>query len=487
MGKSPSQSQKPIALKLQEIDLIIPLAPYKKIKNSNIYQDIVKDGAIFTIYEKNDARRNMVSMDRYIEILFQTLKNELVNVCNRVPALRKELDALKHVANPLPWAVKRTILLDSLLPFIKNLVFHSVAKPEISRVTGGLEPICSNKSHTNIKCANQCSKIMTRRSPPQNLTGHCRLAIPKEYQEYLVERCIEYLLNPVNPNEITPIAMDQEIIDENIIVFSNADVIMQGMEAIIAQLTAVGSTTFEKEFKEVTQTTQQIDAVPLPAFFKNLVDHDKPSFMVSSQLKSFALKKVEGMMPSEWLYELFTAINRRISAKAAALSEENIKALVAKKIKSSWRADPEATLARLADNPCFNRLISEASSVPTESAVMSTIANPQYQISAYELEILAQLLGINVFITTRQTQRTPDRMRCLGKQPRIDYYVMLHQQQPSRTSKDGIDQFYLYLKAGNKYLFTLADLGAAFGKCVKAKCTKGFSQEDLDGVCPPYK
>jgi hypothetical protein len=81
----------------------------------------------------------------------------------------------------------------------------------------------------------------------------------------------------------------------------------------------------------------------------------------------------------------------------------------------------------------------------------------------------------------------PERMTCLGKQPAKDYYILLHQHQPARAAKDGIDEFYLYVKAGGKYLLTQADLGPDFGKCVRAKCTVGYDQKELEGVCPPYK
>jgi hypothetical protein len=490
--KAPGAGGKHVALRLEAIDIIVPLVPYKQIKSSGAYQDIVKDGAIFSIYEKEDKRRNMVSMNRYVEILFQTLKNELVNVCNRVPALQKELAALKHPANPLPWEVKRTLLLDALQPYIKNLVHHSTAMPDVARIATGLEPICSNKGIKKpARCVHQCAKVVdVDRQTGKKTAAHCRLAVPKEHREYLVERCVEHLLNPVNPMEITPILTDHEVVDENIVVFSNADVAMQGIEAILAQLTSVGSSTFKKEYVAAAKLAD-VKPAPLPAFFQHMVDHDKPSFMESSPLKAFTLKKPT-LPPSDCLYELFTVVNRRISAKAAVLSQENVRALVHKKIKSSWRADWQATLARLDDNPCFRRILAagqapDAASPPTEKSALSIISDPAYQISTYEIEILAQLLGINVFITTRQTQRMPERMTCLGKQPAKDYYILLHQHQPARTAKDGIDEFYLYVKAGGKYLLTQADLGPTFGKCVRAKCTVGYDQKELEGVCPPYK
>lgn len=482
-----------IALKMADIDLIIPLAPYKTIKSSNVYEQIIKDGAIFTMYEKDDMRKSMVSMNQYIEILYKTFLNEMINVINRVPALKKTVEMLKHVENPLPRDIKRVILHDAIKPYAAKLVYHGLPKPEVAHVVSGLTPICSNIAVKNSssdlsKCQNQCKKVSVETPKRDGRNAICKLSIPANNYEYLFERSIEHLLNPITRMVITPVLTDQELINENIVVFSSADVATYGIESIIAKLTLVGSFHLDQEVVDAKLDVKTIPLAMRPRFMEQIQDHEeqssvnKPSFMDSSPLKAFQLKKVASNN-NDWLYELFYTINRRINAKAATLSEEDIKALLFKKIKSNYRADANSVFDELNDNPSFRKLCN----ANQEEAVLETIKSPLYKISIYELQILCKIVGVNLFITTRQTQRTPDRMRCLGKNTSKDYYVMLHQQQPAKTSKDGADEFYLYVKPEGNYLFTQKDLGPVFGKCVKAKCTSGFSSADLDDVCPPYK
>jgi hypothetical protein len=96
---------------------------------------------------------------------------------------------------------------------------------------------------------------------------------------------------------------------------------------------------------------------------------------------------------------------------------------------------------------------------------------------------LSNIVGINVFITSRQTIKMPDRMRCLGKVSK-DYFIMLHQHFVADAKHF---EFYMYVKTeGTKYLLTRNDFGTKFGKCVNAKCTRGFVSGDVDDVCPPY-
>ena len=470
-----------VALKMSNIDIIIPLAPYKDLKASNIYQEIVKDGAIFTMYEKDDPRRDMVSMNRYVEILYKTFLNELINLINRIPELKDLLDMLRHSENPLPWTVKRVILLDKVKDYAKRLVFRGMPKPSVANVPTGLTSLCSNIGNMS-KCQHQCTIVSVKSTRGNNRNKQCQLSIPDENYEYIFERCIEYLLNPINPTKIAPVLTDNELVNDNIVVFSSSDVATHGIQDIISKLSLTGNLNFERQLVDAKEA--EIKNIETPNFVAHLKDHDKPSFMDSSPLKGFQLKRYEGSEQKNggWLFELFTVINKRINAKASMLSEQDLKNLLLKNIKSNHRADADTTFEQLNDNPSFR----QHCKINNESSILECVNSSNYSISIYELQILAKIVGVNIFITTRQTQRTPDRMRCLGKISSKDYYLILHQHQPARTSKD-VDEFYLYVKTGGKYLFTSADLGPVFSKCVKAKCTNGFFSEDLDDVCPPYK
>ena len=468
-----------MALKMTDIDLLIPLCPYTQIKDSGKYEPFVKDGAIFVLYEKNDVRKSNVDMNKYIEVLFATYKNELVNLIQHKPELKELMDTLRHPSNPMPWAYKRTILVDVISPFVKNLVFKGAKstvfeyKPrETLSKNKTLSSLCTNIGIRKAdltdpilsKCANQCTMSM--------VSGNrsCKLTVPVDYYEYLFERCLEFLLNPISKLHVTKVIVDDKsgrAINENVATFSNIDVNQKGLGVIIEEFTEIGTNSFKDVGMEAVEKEATDEVTHPPSFMTNGLIIKKPTIMAS--LTDFEIKEIKD---NNWIYELFVAVNSRLNT--TNLTVDELKKLVLKKIRS----DKEAITA-LAHNPSFEHV---SLKIKTKDIAI-VLAHPDYHIGDYEIKMASLIVGVNVFMTSRQSLLTPDKMRCLGKHPKKDYYVMINQKYVASEKRF---QFELYIK-GTKYLLTQADFGPKFSKCVRAKCTSGYVSGDLDGVCPPYK
>ena len=294
--------------------------------------------------------------------------------------------------------------------------------------------------------------------------------------------------------QVIKVVTEDTLINPNIILFSSMDVVQQGLDTILAQFKKVGTNHYQSEFVDVdakvalntNAANASIDDKPL--FHESIVIQPKPTLMAS--LVDFTLLKMDTDATNNWLLNLFTIINTRINPKKLFTKEE-IQKLLWKKIKSDYRTNAKRTMDDLMDNPSFKLLFGR--SEDTESNMIRVLENPKYRIAGYEIKILSTIVGMNVFMTSRKTQRAPDRMRCVGKLVR-DYYIMLHQ----HVGEDKCFEFHLYTKNGHghgpgpghdikKYLLSRSDFDAKFSKCVQAKCTMGFVSGDVDDVCPPYK
>jgi hypothetical protein len=474
---------KKAALKLADISIVVPLVPYTQIKKAGFdrppYEEIVKDGAIFTMYEKSDPRRNMVSMNQYIDIMYLTFRNEIINLILRLPSLRSKIDMLRHMANPLPWAYKRMMFIDAIDPYMTKMVYRAgVLKPEVAQVATGLSKLCSNISPPKIysssdvesRCTNQCTAtVMMNKTTGKRETPHCRLSVPKDYYNILLERSIDHLLNPINQLELVEIKTDNKLVDENIVVFTGTDVMQLGIETIVANFSNVGTSISKAVLIDGSTLTNESNSSSNEQFLNRIEKQEMPTLLAPS-FRAFTLYRI--LDSSNWLLELFTTVNRRINPKTAHLDANDINALIIKKIRTDYRADADKTFERLNDNPTFKTKVKSN----TEKDVMEAITN-HTKISEYELEILSKIVNINIMITSNKGIKTPERIRCIGKRIR-DYYLMFHQRGPAT--------FELYCKVTTtKYLLTLADFGQQLSKCVRAKCQDG-NTHDTENLCPPY-
>ena len=78
------------------------------------------------------------------------------------------------------------------------------------------------------------------------------------------------------------------------------------------------------------------------------------------------------------------------------------------------------------------------------------------------LHTLCKGIEINCFFVTRQVPESPDRVRCMGQNPNIDFYVLLNM--PKKN------EYQVFVKNQDKFLFTLADFPHNFKEFVKHKC-----------------
>jgi hypothetical protein len=455
-----------VALKLKDIELLIPLVPFKSLEKSGVYDSLIKDGDVFVMYEVDDERKRFVAMIDYIESLFIAFKNEVVNYLIHNPSKKEVIDMMRHPSNPLPLVFKR-IELAKLFneSVIRRLVHNTKNDPNVKFGA----PTCNNiGSMTKCKMQGQCAWYSPLNSENELKGFHCKLSVPIEYTDLLLERIIEFLLNPISKIELE-MFYDSTLVDQSTLNFTSSDVEIQGIDLIISKMNDTNTSSYNVQntaIVDVDDLAEEYD----PLISKTLID--KPTIM--SSLTAFTLHAFDN---NNWIYDFFVNVYNRLNPNNT-MTVVQFKQLVYKKIKSNIRENKTETIKVLSDNPSFVALSKNLDSVE------DVILNEAYHVSDYEVAIMSKIAMVNVFITNLKSTKMPDTMRCLGKYQK-DYFVMLHQKFIT-ANKQFV--FYLYVKNNKKYLLTAADFDPQFSKCVKVKCAKVVDVDKLpSSVCPPYK
>lgn len=398
-----------VALKVKECYVFVPLTKYDNVKKSAVYKDVIRDGAIFIGHEKSDLRKDFIEKTNYIDSLFIFLWNEIVMLMNR-DDIKQLVLAHRHPSNPIPKSYKRAELKQELSKLLPRVLYKGRDRESVLNTR-----ICSTISKKG-ECYGQCMYIANLNDKGQRIGAHCKLSVPGTYYDILLEKCIEDLLNSLIP---LTVRSNMEKKTNKVITFSDQDIKKEGgLDKILMRGNLFGSFDFQHE------------GIPIPNNFHNIIVEDNngsdsryvsgekiplPTFLVPV-LKEFSLHTLG--RKETWLVDLFHLIQNKVTPDATMSRDQ---------VEHFWKEGGEDTWSKL--------------------------------------DALCAAIKVNCIMVSRKSLQNPDRVRCMGKQSDVDFYVMLNM---SMEGKKEI--FHLFVKNKKKFLFTRSDFPDNFGTIIKNKC-----------------
>lgn len=403
---------KQAAVKLRDCSMYIPIVTYSEVKKSMIYKEIIRDGAIFIGYEKNDPRKDFIDKTSYIENLKIFMWNEVINIIknnHNAKKIEELIHILRHPSNPMPKHYKRLELKGEIGIFLKRVIFKG-SDDDFSKDLNSR--ICSTISNQQ-NCTNQCKYIYSKIKK----SSHCKLSIPGKYYDLILEKCIEDLLNPLVRIEVHK-AKNTE--NQRILSFTDEDVKKHGIDYILNMNdnNKLGNFDFENKMVKLTNDFNKIEIEKIDdskILGKDPVLDVLPVFL-RDKLKEFNLISIKDF--ENWIFEFFTIVQNMVYPGSKMTLEQVI----------GFSSED------IGSDDIFNFL-----------------------------ENLCHGIGINCFLVTRQVTENPDRIRCMGKH-NIDFFVLINMSKKN--------EFQVFVKNRTKFLFTMADFPYTFKEFVKYKCIK---------------
>jgi hypothetical protein len=129
---------------------------------------------------------------------------------------------------------------------------------------------------------------------------------------------------------------------------------------------------------------------------------------------------------------------------------------------------------------------------PTMDDLVTIMQRPEYFMSEYELQVIANMLGVCIFVIARKTSRNPNEIKCIKPVTKAKHYVFLFQRTMKPYEKAGEHQdmqkeywslknresFDLYepiMKNQSQVIFTIDEVPEK----VKEKCSVHFVVEEV--------
>ena len=440
----------------------VPIVPFQQIADVNVFQNLIKEGEVFIMFEVDDERITFMKQKQYEERMFVTLRNEIINIIQNDNEKYKAMEMLRHRSNPIPIQFRENYLIHMLQKPLKELIYQynadNAVNPAIGKKIETRDGLCSIVKDGKV-CVDPCKWLGAK--------GPCKLGVPKKQYDVLVRKCIVHLLNPFNSLEIEKW---EGVNGTDFISFDSKDLeVVNGLDIILKRYMNFGLTDYTKVLKDVTFTNltdgRVDDAIGPKMTPENEIK--MMSLVKNSDMNNFKLYKQD----ANWIYPFFALISKRIDTKGVGFTDETLAQLVMRRIKSDYKKyGSENEEVGPCKNPTFANLIKKKSVTVDE-----VLASSKYMVSSYEVRILCEIINVNVVLIKRKTNKKGDdnNLRCeySPNKKKSDYFVFFHMHVDNE--KNTIE-FQLYAdKNDGKYLFTpVVDkmFSDAFRNCIVAKC-----------------
>ena len=384
-------------IKLRDCYIYIPLEKYNI--QSEFYNSIKRDGEIFVGFQQPDKRKLFIEKMDYTENLFKFTWNEIVKAIKSNIELRELIDIMKHPNNPLTKDTKTFDLKSTLDVFLlENVIKVQNAEtlyPQALKTCSYID--LQNKS----ECKRPCTIVENIKKGEQR----CVLKVPKNMYNYLVERCIEDLLNPIIDIDYKLLNID---INTKVIEFNDQDIKRETLKSLLNKHNSTKNDYFANIIKiyRPKNLHNTVDSqLNIPLFINIEIVQPLPTFL-QSMLKEFSMHTFK----KKHLLDLFHIIQNKIH--------------------------PENNLSK-----------------------------EQISEHGIEIENLIKKTRINCMWISRRSPENPDRVRCLGRYPNVDFFILLSFTKPSD------DEYKIFIKNTSRFIFTRTDIPDMFyDKYVGPKC-----------------
>jgi hypothetical protein len=476
-----------VAFELEE-GAVVPLVPSKLPREQ--YLDNLN---IFIGWENEDERKTFIDEDKYKTALFKMLKAEMMKIIRHIPEKADELNFLKHPANPFPRSFRRQKIKDLLDGLMDYVVVEDADDGNALEEGHGEVQQCSVKVGKGRKAACTGNCIWDKNT--------CKLRISKKYLEKFRIRLIEALLVDTQP----PLGLSG-------LTGKSKTLFGKGGEVLIFDQEDVSSGKISRIFKLLENPY---------VFFDNVADENIREMLKSEVkiAKPVVLKDLltEGWtdLPGKFYYPngfnmqgfeindqkpyrqgfllLFFKYVARMIMAPIKLNEKVLQNLVSNQLLMDIKEEGVIALkAKLTNANPFMQETLKYFENPTMDDLVTIMQRPEYFMSEYELQVIANMLGVCIFVIARKTSRNPNEIKCIKPVTKAKHYVFLFQRTMKPYEKAGEHQdmqkeywslknresFDLYepiMKNQSQVIFTIDEVPEK----VKEKCIVHFVVEEV--------
>ena len=476
----------------------IPLKGYdatQEVKQLSEFSDLMKDREVFILYQQDDARVTFMKEKQYQDRILLTLRNEAIQLILNKPYLFKYVGMLRHRSNPWPLNVREKYLSNEIGPFLKEVVYkfnleNMPDDPNKSRLikqqkkNQGRDGLCSSISEQGA-CVDPCKWVIStkvakaakgvKEKAGAKSSGFCKIGIPLDQYDTMLKRTVVHLLNPFNPLEIEKWGGD---FNNDYVSFDSQQVAeTNGLQKIFKRYMNVGATSYEIVQNDVVYEdgNDNGDSDGEPDLSEAALA-PTPASLKKTELEGFGLYK----QSKNWLLPFFAHIDHKLKLGTAkigkGLSVEQLYKVVLKKMKIDLLEEDSTSTKR---GPQSNITISKIlkSKRSKGISVDDILQHPDYMPSLYELGILCDVVGVNMYVINRKTKAIEGTSHCLPCKNKSYLYLFMNMHS---TIESNTVEFQLYAK-DFKYIFDIRATDAEhvfdekFRKCLISKCSASAS------------
>lgn len=456
---------------------IMPFIPLKTLvlkSDTKILDRIIDDINMMVQFKADDPRTMLIKHTNVVDKLQKAVWNEVVRYIQRTSTEVDKLTFLRNPRNPIPTSHKLSILHPSISSFVKMVVQQGVVVSKLSKefdtiaihgMTRFHNKICSSIGK-QLDCNGQCSWI-AKFIDNKHKGSKCKLLVPKSILDSIIAKVLLDLLN-IN------IPLRQQIVSDSLtsldtILFTESDIKNGNLENMLKDNDTIDEWGFKrndvlvsevrdsKSDGDTNQTFLQVDRV------RNI-----PTAL-RGQMRGYVISEVTEYKP-DFIFKTFASIYNVIhntsNSEDDMMSAMRLRELVVSRIKTDLdnSTTHEKAIQELSFNPCLQNIFKK--SLPISNVLSVLDDHNAYYPSDYDLRIIAEICGINIFIWGRKTIRTPDNNWCLGKFNNALYTVCL-EQSTDKSKKADVYEFFVEQKT-KKVVFE-AD---AMPMHIRKKCTR---------------
>lgn len=416
-----------VALILND-DVVVPL---RLNKTTALFRMFENDLEIFIEHQEDDKRTQVMKLIKENTQMFEVFFQHVTTFINSNDQLRQEIEFLTSKQNPFPKNYKR----HKLMQLLQNIAEKVVIQADSESSKSVISHVCATNGEN---CIYPCNV------DENNSWDKCLMGIPKEHLEKFVNRMIESMLIGTSKGTLSKIfvavptefLLDQHDINNNRI-NELIDYQRNPFKLLSEKLEDVTDSYVHDKTITVRSLTR-IYITPQTEFSNVRVIWEKKG------MKDFEIVSVIKSYNSLYLYSLFVNVNDVINQNKS-LDVDTLKSIVLTQIKSDFKHD---RIDKLFENKSFQKVIAEQYGIknignvkPSLDICLTVAASLNYYPSMYELNILADVVGVNVVVIGRVSNtKNPDGFEYIDKKAN---YTLILDRQYDRVLKRDVVQLYV--------------------------------------------
>lgn len=453
------QDDNRIVALITESGVTIPVD--KKAFPTELYLDNLN---IFIGETEEDARTLFIDSIEKKQLIFEIIKNEILNVVFKNKHLQDDLDFLQADDNPLPKSFKKARLETLISKYIAKIIKKVDELPDDITYSK-----CSGLRKS--KCKGMCTME----------DGRCVLKVPSEWVDIFQSKLAELILNKnahktdINMKLQRSKGASSLVFDQQKVIEGKASQLFDVLQnPYTLASSAVGNYIQEildknvkvkplKSIQELLSDNWRTLPIKFNKVFNGKQDYDFTEEMATG----FGIN--EQTARKNFLFDLFYMVNKTLNT-GIKLNEDNIKKVIENRLIKDYKQNKDVTIEYLKlHNPSFAQLSKRKRDLSIQDLI-DFFNDEAYFPSEYELETFAELLKIKIILVGRKTSRHGQEIVCIKPKHVTKTYIMLHQE----IQKD-YDLYNIIVKdRQNKQIIFHNEDNPVISEYINKSCVKWF-------------